>query len=85
MSTTSHLDRMLEPVTDAMSREFAQKLIDLRVDKELQARVEELRRKANDGSISADEDAEYKDFVEAVDVISVLQAKARQVLVRQDG
>jgi len=76
---------MLEPVTDAMSREFAQKLIDLRVDKELQARVEELRRKANDGSISADEDAEYKDFVEAVDVISVLQAKARQVLVRQDG
>ncbi len=85
MSTTSHLDRMLEPVTDAMSREFAQKLIDLRVDKALQARVEELRRKANDGSISADEDAEYKDFVEAVDVISVLQAKARQVLVRQDG
>ncbi len=76
---------MLEPVTDAISREFAQKLIDLRVDKALQARVEELRRKANDGSISADEDAEYKDFVEAVDVISVLQAKARQVLVRQDG
>jgi len=28
----------------------------------------------------AEEDAEYQDFVEAVDVLSILQSKARRVL-----
>lgn len=85
MSTTSFLDRMLDPVADSMSREFAESLIALKADDQFLARIEVLRRKANDGSLSPDEDAEYKDFVEALDVISILQAKARQVLVRQAG
>ena len=32
--------------------------------------------------MSAEEDAEYREFVEAVDVISILQAKARRVLAK---
>ena len=31
-------------------------------------------------TLSSEEDAEYKDFVEAADVISILQAKARAIL-----
>jgi hypothetical protein len=76
---------MLDPVADSMSREFAESLIALKADDQFLARIEVLRRKANDGSLSPDEDAEYKDFVEALDVISILQAKARQVLLRQAG
>jgi hypothetical protein len=74
---------MLDPVTASMSRELAETLVALKVDDELQSRIEVLRSKANQGTLSSEEDAEYKDFVEALDVISILQSKARQVLVRQ--
>ena len=80
MSTTSYLDRMLQPVTEAMSPEFATKLVGLTADADLLSHVEQLRDKANAGTLTAEEDAEYKDFVEAVDVISILQSKARRVL-----
>ena len=42
--------------------------------------IDELRRKANEGALTAEEAAEYKDFVEALDVISIIQAKARRYL-----
>lgn len=81
MSTTiSYLDRMLQPVTEAMPVEFARTLVNLRADDELMAQIQPLREKANHGTLTADEESEYKEFVEAVDVISVLQAKARKVL-----
>ena len=85
MSTASYLDRMLQPVTEAMSPEFARKLVDLRADDELLLHVEDLRQKANHGTVTAEEEAEYKDFVEAVDLISILQAKARRVLSERVG
>ena len=80
MSTTNYLDRMLQPVTEAMNAEFANKLVGLRADDELLSRIEILRGKANQGTITAEDEAEYREFVEAVDVISILQSKARRVL-----
>ncbi len=82
MSTISYLDRFLEPVTEAFTPALARKLIDLRADPELQANIDVLRQKANEGVLTPEEDAEYKDFVEAVDVISIIQAKARQFLAK---
>jgi hypothetical protein len=69
MSTVSYLDRFLEPVTEAFTPELARLLVDLRADDKLQAEIEALRQKANEGTLSPDEKASYKDFVEAVDVI----------------
>jgi hypothetical protein len=85
MGTTTLLDQILEPVIDAFTPELAERLLALRADDALQARVEILRRKADLGTLTPEEDAEYKDFVEAVDVISILQAKARRYLTRQAG
>ena len=82
MSTINYLDRMLQPVTEAMSPEFANKLISLQADEELLSHIEQLRGKANQGTITAEEEAEYHDFVESVDVISILQAQARRVLAK---
>ena len=73
---------MLQPVTEAMSPEFANKLISLRADAELLSHIDQLRAKANQGTMTAEEEAEYREFVEAVDVISILQAKARRVLAK---
>ena len=80
MTTTSFLDRFLEPVTDAFTLEFARRIVDLRVDDELQAEIDILRRKANEGTLSPEQDAAYMDFVEALDVISIIQSKARRFL-----
>ena len=73
---------MLQPVAEAMSPEFANTLVGLRADDELLARIEILREKANQGTMTAEEEAEYREFVEAVDVISILQSKARRVLAK---
>jgi len=81
----SYLDRFLEPVTDAFTPEVARRLAELRADDEAQAEVALLRRKANEGTLSPDEEAAYKDFVEAVDVISIIQSKARKLLARHPG
>ena len=83
MPMTSYLDRFLEPVTDALTPEVARALADLRVDPELESHIEELRGKANEGTLTPEEDVEYKDFVEALDVISIIQAKARRFLAKQ--
>ena len=83
MATTTYLDRLLEPLTDVLTPETASALLEIRADTELQAHIEELRRKANEGTLTGAEDADYKDFVEAVDLISIIQAKARQFLAKQ--
>jgi hypothetical protein len=80
MSTVSYLDRFLEPVTEAFTPEFARYLVELRADDELQAEVDALREKANEGTLTSDEEASYKDIVGAVDIISILQSKARRFL-----
>lgn len=85
MSPASYLDRFLEPVTDALTPDVARALAELRADAELQDRIDELRRKANEGTLTPEDEAEYKDFVEAVDVLSIIQAKARQSLTKNAG
>ncbi len=82
MSTASYLDRFLEPVTEAFTPALARAIVDLRADPELESQLKNLRRKANEGNLTPEEDAEYKEFVEAVDVISIIQAKARKFLAR---
>ena len=82
MATTSYLDRLLDPLTDVFTPEVATAIVELRADSELETHIAELRRKANDGTLTPAEEAEYKDFVEAVDLISIIQAKARHFLAK---
>ena len=88
MSTISYLDRFLEPITEALSPEVARRIVALRASPDIQTRADELARKANAGVLTPDEDAEYKEFVEAVDIVSIIQTKARRFLAQhgsEDG
>ena len=85
MPSITYLDRLLDPVVESFTPAVARKIISLRADPELEQRISELRRKANEGALTPDEDAEYKDFVESVDVISILQAKASRFLLHHPG
>jgi len=80
---SSPLDRLLSPLATELSPEAARKLVDYRVDPGTQARIRILAEKANEGQLSPDERAEYMEFVEGIDLIGILQAKAREALARQ--
>ena len=77
------LSELLEPVGRIMPLEFARSLAALRSSPELQARIDDLADKANEGRLSDEESAEYHAYVEAIDVLGLLQAKARSVIARQ--
>ena len=85
MTTTTYLDRFLEPMTEALTPEVARVIANLRVDPETQAEVQRLRERANEGKLTVEEEAEYRDFVEAADVISIIQSKARRFLARHSS
>lgn len=73
-------DRLLDPVARCFTPEVARLLVELRPDPGTQSRIDELAAKANEGLLSDDEASEYEGYVEAIDVVSILQAKARKRL-----
>src|SRR5262249_19588628 len=74
------LERLLDPVSRCLTPEVARRLIELRADPELQARVDVLAEKCSEGQLSAEEREEYETYVRFSRFIAVLQAKARKLL-----
>ena len=72
--------------TDALLQFFsvpqAEALVAFRGDAALQARIEELAEKCNEGELTETERAEFEGYVEANDFIATLQAKAQKLLAR---
>jgi hypothetical protein len=83
--TTAVLDDILEPVTNAFSRDVAQALVNIRAGEIAQTRMAELADKCNEGLLTPTEHAEYESYVQAVDMVSILQAKARVWLTRNNA
>jgi len=75
---------ILEPVTASLNEEAARKLVGLRVNRDLQARVDVLARKCNEGELTPEERSEYESYVLAGNVVAILQAKARILLGQRD-
>ncbi len=85
MATVSSLDRFLDAVGGCLTPEVARRIIEWRPDADLRNRIEELGRKANAGTLTPEEGAEYRDYIDEGDVIALLQAKARHLLARSAG
>ena len=82
-ATLPTIDRVLDPVAACLTPEVAQRITEVRLDKLTVSRLEELREKANQGQLTAAEQAEYQEFVEAQDLLALLKDKARSVLERK--
>jgi hypothetical protein len=83
MATVDHfLDLYLDPVADAMTPEFARKVVDLQPDAAVAARVQTLGEKCNAGTLTAEEEGEYRALANAGTLVSLLKAKARRFLAR---
>ena len=82
MSTTlPTIERLLEPLTACLTPEVAQRIVDLRLDdRSTLERLEYLREKANEGTLTEEERAEYDGFVEGNDLVMLIKDQARSVL-----
>lgn len=65
-----------------MTPETAARFVEMRADAEVQRRIDELADKCTEGTLTDDERQEYSAYVQAIDFISIMQSKARQVLRR---
>ena len=74
------LDKMLDPVARCFTPVVAKAVAELRADLITQARIDELATKCNEGALTEAEHREYGAYVEAIDMIGILQAKARAFL-----
>jgi hypothetical protein len=74
------LEQMLEPVSRCFNPDAARSLLALRIDERTLARVEILADKCNEGQLTEQEQSEYEAYVQASNLVGILQAKARQLL-----
>jgi hypothetical protein len=79
-TATDFLSTYIEPIADELTPQQAQKLLAIKPDDKLMARVQELGDKANAGTLTQQERAEYEYYVDVDDVIGLLKAKARRLL-----
>jgi hypothetical protein len=79
------LDRLLDPLGDMLTPDVARKLVNYRFDAKAQARIDKLARKCNEGKLTQKEQREYETYVQTIDFIAILQAKARSSLRRSNG
>jgi peptidase E len=74
------LNELLDSLTHCFTPAVAQDVANLQYESHIQQKLEDLRQKANEGTLSPTERKEYESFVDAVDLISILKVKSRQLL-----
>jgi hypothetical protein len=74
---------MLESVTRAFSHDVAEALVNFQASAAAKTRVDALAAKANEGTLTSTERSEYESYVHRLDLISLLQLKARLWLARE--
>ena len=81
-TATDFLSTYLDPIAEELTPQQAEKILATKPNDKLIARVEELANKANIGTLSEQERAEYEYYIEVDEAISLLKAKARDLLAR---
>ena len=78
--TTAFLDLLIEPFAECMTPTAAQKIVALRADAQTQQIIDDLADKANQGTLTPVEQAEYDQYLAAFHFVTVMQARARRLL-----
>jgi hypothetical protein len=81
-SDSAILDRLLGSLARCLTPAAARRIATFRADAETQARIADLAEKCNQGELSPAERQEYAEYVRAIDLIAILQAKARATLAK---
>ena len=79
------IDQLVGSLSECLTRESARRLLALRADSKLQARVDDLAERHSRGELSSEEQAEYGRYVSYATFIAILKSKARQLLAASRG
>lgn len=74
------LRRLFDAIGRCMTPSVARRLLHLRADPPLEARLQELADKCNEGELTREERAEYELYVQIIHFLTVLKSKARRLL-----
>lgn len=77
MSSATVLDELLEPLSRCLDDESARRVAALRTAAAVQARMDDLAERSNEGVLSEEERDEYEALVNAADFIAILKLKAQ--------
>jgi hypothetical protein len=80
MTATELVARSLDSLTGALTPEVAQRWVDSEPPAEVLAKMEEFGSKASAGTLTAEEEQEYKSLIDLGDMIALLKLKARRIL-----
>jgi hypothetical protein len=84
-NTAPALDRLIGPLSECLTPESARRLLALKADSKLQARIDYLAGRCNQGSLTPEERAEYGTYVTFGTFVAILKSKARQLLANSQG
>ena len=79
------LDGLVSPLGDCLTPESARRILALKADRKLQARVNVLAARHRDGRLSPEEHAEYGRYVAFSTFVAILKSKASQLLAGARG
>jgi len=80
MPEMTAFERGIRPLLEIFLPEKAEAVISFRGDAQIQARIEELATKSNEGQLTDSERAEYEGYVRANKFVAILQREARRTL-----
>lgn len=83
--TAPVLDQFMAPLGDCLTLESARRLLALKADPKLQARVDDLAERHSRGELAPEEQAEYGGYVYFDTFVAILRSKARQLLAAGGG
>ena len=79
------LERFMASLGDCLTPESARRLLALKADPKLQARVDGLAARHSRGELTPEEQAEYGGYVHLDTFVAILKSKARQLLAKSPG
>jgi hypothetical protein len=82
---TTILSRLIDATDAEISPDAARFFLSLRFSEEDVERMNELSAKANEGTLTAEEDAEMTDYERVGHLLGILQSKSRRSLKRATG
>ena len=87
MSTSppSVLSELIDQLVSCFTTDVAQRVAALRASPEVQATLDDLADRCNEGTLSAEERERYEYYVRGINVITLLQAKCRSMLADDPG
>lgn len=82
-SPKSVLDEVLDPLAECFTPDVARRIVAISLAPRQQARIDELAAKANEGQLNDSERADYEAYIEALDLLGIVKAKARLSLAQR--